>query len=410
MVNESVTIIGGGPVGLTVAEILSHNDISVQVFEKNDAPSKEWRASTFHAGTLELLEETGVTEELLPKGIQADKVQYRDRQNGLYAEFDFNLLKDETKYPFRLQCPQSTYVQTLYNRLKDKPNVDIHFQSEFKGMEQTENEVIVTLETPKGTKKFRSSYLLGADGASSKVRKALNMKFEGYTLEERFLLVGTPVPFDHYLSDISYVNYIADPEEFLFILKVPEAWRLLYPISSDTSEEEALKEENIQKSLQKALKTDDTFPIVEKMIYRVHQRVAESFYNHRTVLLGDAAHVNSPMGGLGLNNGIHDAVDLSKRLVRLLKEGSNDREEELKTYNNVRKKVAIDYIRQISERNTKVMKEKDEIRRLELQQEVTEEANNPEKAKKWLLRSAMIASVREQGIGKIPETAEKTQN
>ncbi|MFZ4451724.1 FAD-dependent oxidoreductase [Salibacterium aidingense] len=403
MENKSITIIGGGPVGLTVAELLSYHDISVQVFEKNDAPSKEWRASTFHAGTLELLEETGVTAELLTEGLEARKVQYRDRQNGLYAEFDFNLIKDETKYPFRLQCPQSTYVELLYNRLKERPNVDVHFQAEFESMEQTGNEVTVRLQTPSGTKEVKSSYLLGADGARSKVRKALNMDFEGYTLEEKFLLVGTPVPFDHYLPDLSYVNYVSDPEEFLFILRVPEAWRLLYPIKPEVSDEQALKDENIQKSLQKALKTKDTFPIVERMIYKVHQRVAPSFYEQRTVLLGDAAHVNSPMGGLGLNNGIHDAVDLSRRFIRLMKESSSNREAELSAYNEARRTVAINYIRQISERNTKVMKESDEKHRLELQQEIAEEANDPAKAKAWMLRSAMIESVREQGIGNLPD-------
>ncbi|WP_408007955.1 FAD-dependent oxidoreductase [Pseudalkalibacillus sp. A8] len=403
MATYPVTIIGAGPVGLTAAEILSYHKIPVRVLEKNDSPSKEWRASTFHAGTLELLEETGITDALISMGITADKVQYRDRKKGLYAEFDFNLLKDETKYPFRLQCPQSTYVELLHKRLKDNKYVDIQFNTELVEIQYNDEMVTIVTNTPDGQNEYNCSYVLGADGARSRVRKSLGLDFDGYTLEQRFLLVGTPKPFNEYLPDISYVNYISDPEEFLFILKVPEAWRLLYPINPDIPDEVALDKDNIQKSLQRALKTKDIFPIVERMIYRVHQRVANIFYKNRVVLLGDAAHVNSPMGGLGLNNGIHDAVDLSIRLVRIINEDS-DRERELETYNAARRKVAIDYIRQISERNTKVMSEQDEELRIQLQQELAKEANDKAKAKEWLLRSSMIASIRDQGIGKLPES------
>jgi 3-(3-hydroxy-phenyl)propionate hydroxylase len=121
-------------------------------------------------------------------------------------------------------------------------------------------------------------------------------------------------------------------------LRVPEAWRLLYPVPPGISDEEALSDTSIQLAFQRALKTKDRFPIVERMIYRVHQRVAEKLYNGRVVLMGDAAHINSPLGGLGLNSGIHDAVDLSRRLVRILTEGA-DCEAEFQVYNQVRRKV-----------------------------------------------------------------------
>jgi 3-(3-hydroxy-phenyl)propionate hydroxylase len=400
MLKNPIIIAGAGPVGITLADKLSFHGIPVIVLEKSDVPNKEWRASTFHAGTLELLEETGVTEELIERGLKAEKVQYRDRKNGLYAEFDFSLIKDETKYPYRLQLSQATYVQVVYERIKSRPEVDVRFQSEVIDYVQDNEGVTVTIRTPNGLENLRTPYLVGTDGGRSTVRKRLGVSFEGYTHEERWLLVGTPVPFDRYIPDLAMVNYISDPEEFLFILRVPEAWRFLYPVPVGISDEVALNPERIQQTMQKALKTTDTFPIVENTIYRIHQRVAGKFYKGRVILAGDAAHLNSPMGGLGLNSGIHDATDLSKRLIRIV-DGS-DSQAELDKYSEVRQKVAVDYVKEISEKNTRVVKEKDAEYRLQLQKEMNELANDPVRAKQWILRSAMIASVREQGIGEPP--------
>ncbi|MFZ4452759.1 FAD-dependent oxidoreductase [Salibacterium aidingense] len=408
MSNETVVIAGAGPVGVTLAEILSLNDIPVLLLEKEAEPNREWRASTFHAGTMELLEqETGVVNQMLEKGFKAYKVHYRDRNDGLYAEFDFSKISDKTNYPFRLQCSQATYVKLVFERLKARSNVEVAFNSEVVNYEQNENEVNVTIRTMDGEQTFTTPYLIAADGGRSTVRKLTEVGFEGYTHEERWLLVGTTADFHDYIPDLAYVNYISDPEEFLFILRVPEAWRFLYPVAPATSDEEALDQDNIQKTIQKALNTSDHFPIVENTIYRIHQRVADQFYKGRVVLVGDAAHLNSPMGGLGLNSGIHDAVDLSRRLVRLFKQRT-DREAELKKYSEARQRVALDYVKAISEKNTKLVKEQDETKRKQLQKELREVANDPEKEREWLINSSLIASVQDQGIGKPPE--EKTKN
>lgn len=398
-----IIITGAGPVGLTVAELLTLHEIPVIVLEQQSTPSPEWRASTFHAATLELLEESGLSQELLARGLIADKIQYRDRRTGVYAQFETRLLQNDTKYPFRLQCPQSTYVQILSERLQKNSLAELRFNSTLVGFEQDEAEVRATIQTPQGHSTLQTPFLLGADGARSRVRKLLGFAFEGMTFEERLLLVGTPVPFDQFLPDITSVNYISDPAEFLFILHVPEAWRLLYAVPATLSDEEALSDQRIQATLRGALHTDHSFPIVERMIYRFHQRVAEQFYAGRVVLLGDAAHVNSPFGGLGLNSGIHDAVDLSIRLVRLLsRDQPENRQAELDTYAQRRRQVAIQYVQNISGRNTRLIAEQDPQERLRLQQELAREANDPERARQWLLSTSLLTSVREQAIGAAP--------
>lgn len=407
MATQPVVVVGAGPVGLTAAVLLGLKDVPVIVLEKSDLPSREWRASTFHAATLELIESTGLTGELMRRGLIADKIQYRDRDTGLFAEFDFSLIKDDTKYPFRLQCPQSTYVQVLYERLRELPNVTMRFHAELTGFEQDKNGVTVRYQTSNGEETVRAAFLLGADGAHSTVRKQLGFAFEGYTLEERFLLVGTPVPLNRFIPDLAYVNYISHPEEFLFILRVPEAWRFLYPVPPHIPNEVALGESRIQQTMQRAFHTDEVFPIIERMIYKIHQRVATHFHQGRVILLGDAAHVNSPLGGLGLNSGIHDAVDLSIRLLRILGGEGVDQEAELSTYAERRRTVALAYVRQITERNTNLMTERDPVKRLKLQQEMAEEASDPVRAREWLLRSSLISSVREQGIGEPPSSTSR---
>jgi 3-(3-hydroxy-phenyl)propionate hydroxylase len=405
MLQEPIVIAGAGPVGMTVADILSSKGVPVTVLERNAEPSKEWRASTFHAGTLELLEPAGLADELMKRGLIAEKVQYLDRKEGLYAEFDFTQLKDETKYPFRLQVSQATYVQVIYERLKRRSNAHVRFQAEVVDFVQDEAGVTVTIETPRGREQLRTPYLLGTDGGRSTVRKKLGVTFDGYTHEERWMLNATPVDFHQYNPELAYVNYISDPEQFLFILRVPEAWRFLYPIPPHIPDEVAKDPRNIERTMQEVFRTSDSFPIIENTIYKIHQRVAGKFYDGRVVLVGDAAHLNSPMGGLGLNSGIHDAVDLGIRLIRIL-EGA-DREAELATYNEVRRRVAIEYVKEISEKNTKVVKEKDPEYRKQLQREMAELAKDPVRAKQWMLRSAMISSVREQGIGKPPKAVQK---
>jgi 2-polyprenyl-6-methoxyphenol hydroxylase-like FAD-dependent oxidoreductase len=166
-------------------------------------------------------------------------------------------------------------------------------------------------------------------------------------------------------------------------------------------DEHALSSEEIQRHLQGVARVDDDYPVIDAQLYRVHQRVAGTFRKDRIMLVGDAAHLNSPVGGVGLNSGIHDAFDLTRRLARILA-GTGDMEDELESFSNVRRQVAVEYVQADTVRNTNRMREKDPALREESARELRTIASTPESARQWLRRVSLLESVRRFGIGLSP--------
>jgi 2-polyprenyl-6-methoxyphenol hydroxylase-like FAD-dependent oxidoreductase len=397
-----VVVIGAGPVGMTAAAALVRQGVPVTVVEAAPRPSPDWRASTFHAATLELLEEIDITGRMHDEGLVVPKYQFRDRTEGLVAEFDLGLLADETRYPYRLQINQQHLVRFLYDRLREDDRADLLFGSRFVAAEHPENNghdgIEVTIETPDGPRTLRASHLIGADGPRSAVRKSLAIPFEGHTYTERFLIVSTTVDMREQLPGIAEVNYVADPEEWLFILRTPESWRVLWPVPADVSAEEATRPEAMQERLQGVAPRADGYPIIDHQIYSVHQRVAGTFRRGNAFLIGDAAHINSPMGGVGLNSGIHDAMDLTRRLVRVRGDKAGA-DAEFDAFAECRRRIALEYVQADTERNTQRMRERDEALRRRNQAELRAIAADPARARSWLRRVSLLESVRRFGIG-----------
>ncbi len=403
-------VVGAGPVGMTAAAALAHAGLPVTVVEANPEPRPDWRASTFHAATMELLEDIDITERMRAEGLTVPRYQFRDRRDGLIAEFDLSLLGAETRYPYRLQLNQQRLVRFLFDRLRADDRVELRFGARVTGVADTGDGVEVTARTDGGTDggidgggeaRLRGSYLIGADGAASAVRKLSGVAFEGVTYRERFLIVSTTVDLREQLPGIADVNYVADPVEWLFILHTPEAWRVLWPVPAEVSDEEATTPEEIQRHLRAVAPLPGGYPIVDRQIYRVHQRVAESFRVGRVLLVGDAAHVNSPIGGVGLNSGIHDAFDLTRRLARIARDGA-DPDAELDTFDAHRRRVALEYVQADTERNTQRLRETDPERRRASHRELRALAADPDRARAWLRRVSLLESARRFGIGTPP--------
>lgn len=401
MHEPGVVVAGGGPVGLTAAVRLATMGIPVTVLEAEPYAKTDWRASTFHCSTLEVLEPTGIVPTMLEQGLQAPSYQLRDRGAGLVAEFHFSVLADETAYPFRLQLNQQHVVQMLLERLGALPMAQVRFGARLAGFTQDEEGVTAEVAVGDLIERVRCAFLFGADGASSTVRKLMGVSFEGMTYSERFLIVSVEENLGDLIPDLALVNYIADPEEWVFILRTPESWRVLFPIPAEESDAIALSDRRIEERLQGVAPSPRPYRLIDRQIYRVHQRVAGSFRDGRVLLMGDAAHVNSPIGGVGLNSGIHDASDAAARMGRLLA-GEGDLERELRAYDEARRRVALDYVQRDTHQNTLRLKETDAERRWRELSQMADIAADLERARAYLRRASLLEPVRLYGIGSPP--------
>ena len=394
--HDRIIIAGGGPVGAIAALTLAQAGIPVTVLEREAEIVIDYRASTFHPPTLDLLERCGAAQALVAMGLIAPTMQYRDRQQGKVAEFDFSLLRNDTRHPYRLQCEQFKLVGWAYRQLVAIPGAELLFRHEVTDVSLKEDDVTLRVATPDGEKTFAADFLIAADGGRSMVRKALGIGFEGFTYPEHFLVAGTRFDFKSAMPGICSVNYTADPVEWYLLLEIPDMWRIVTPVDPDREPDDAVQESSIQSNLQNLLPRSDPYQIVVKAIYRVSQRVADTYRRGRAFLAGDAAHINNPLGGMGLNGGVHDALDLTERLIAVWHRHSD--ESVLAGYEPRRKPEAVNAINAITERNKRLLEERDpEIRRRNLE-EWARIAADPRLAYEHLLQTSMIASLRRSGM------------
>ena len=392
MTNKTQIIIAGaGPVGCVAGLILARAGISVTILETENDLIPELRASTFHPPTLDMLDELGVTPKLIDQGLITPKIQYRDLEVGLVAEFDHALIDDRTKHPYRLQCEQFKLTRIIAEMLKEFPHAEISFDSKFVDASQTDNAVRVFYETPAGSEQVTCDYLIGADGSRSEVRKSQKIEFQGFTYPEQFVTVSVPEDVDKIVPGMGHVCYIAHPTQWCALIHAPDYWRFLFPIPMETTKEEAFDDEFLEGRLQHLAPHQERYAIQLRTLYGVNQRVAETYRLGRILLAGDSAHVNNPLGGMGMNGGIHDGVNLADKLVRIYEGGET--EELLNLYDRQRRPIAIEYVQAQTMRNKKNLEETDPNIRRQRQDELRDVANNVEKSRELLLQTSMISGL-----------------
>ncbi|MDT3684155.1 MAG: NAD(P)/FAD-dependent oxidoreductase [Pseudorhodoplanes sp.] len=394
-----VLIAGGGPVGIITAVALAQRDIPVRVFEAaqsvNDAP----RASTLHPATLEMLADMELLDGIIARGLVARTFQFWDRPTrSVVAEFDHAILKDDTPYPFVVQCEQHKIANMGIARLKTFKHAEVNFASPVIAINPLDDRVEITVEISGKPQTISGSYLVGADGGRSLVRKSLGIDFEGYTFPERFLVLTTLFDFaaEH---GVAYRAYFSDPDEWTNLFKVAGddgkgRWRAVFPTLPGQTDEDVLNEMATESRLQKFFPKAGRYEIVHRNIYRVHQRVAANFRHGRVFLAGDSAHVNNPIGGLGLNCGIHDATHLAKLLSTVLREERPH--SDLDTYDAVRRPMNIEYVQQQTIANKKRLEEKDPAVRETNFESLRRMAEDPPAHRAFLMRTSLLESVRKQ--------------
>ncbi len=395
--DRRVVISGGGPVGLLCALLLGRRGLPVRIFDENLSPQDDPRAATTHPATLEVLAEAGLVEDMARLGLVAPITQFWDRPSGAkIAEFDHVVLKDDTAFPYVIQCEQFKTSLLLIERLRSLPNVELMLGHTVTGVTQTANDVTVQVKGPEGETSHTGAYLIGADGGRSTVRKQCGIEFAGFTWPERFIVLTTPFDFE---ASRGYCprSYFADPEEWCNCFKVsadgpPGLWRTVYPTNPSLSDEELMSDASVQARMQKFFPSSEPYEIIHRNLYVTHQRVAATFRKGRVVLAGDSAHVNNPIGGMGLNGGLQDAANLSEKLSGILLDRRSDRELDL--YNLQRRTVATEFVQEQSIENKKRLEAQEPEVRAKNLDELRRIAEDPARARQFLLRASLISAQR----------------
>lgn len=397
MSTRKLIIVGAGPVGVVAALDAARRGYTVTLIEADSEIDTNPRAATFHASTLEMVARLGFYEEFKAAGLVARHFDFWDKPTrSLTARFDHQILADDTPHPYVVQLEQHKLAEMGLRRMAGEAAIEVHLGTAVTGVSQTADEATVTATGPEGSRTFVGDFVIGCDGGRSTVRKAIDVEFEGFTWPERFIVLTSPHDMQQVLG-CSYRNYIADPEEWVNLFKVAGEdgegrWRAVFPTGIDQSDDEALSDAECERRLGSIVPSAKVQDLLHRKTYNVHQRVAASFREGRVFLAGDAAHVNNPIGGLGLNCGIHDAVELLDTLDQVSVLDPDERV--LDRYERRRRPLIIEFVQKQTIANKRRLEVEDERERERKRQELVDTAMDPVKHREFLLRSSLLGSVR----------------
>ena len=324
--DNRVIISGCGPVGAVMTLALVKQGIPVTLIEQLPDAAEDQRAATIHAPTVEMLVALGLEKEMFAEdasgGMAGAAVSFpRSRQRRIDRCVRYQPAQGRVPYPYVLQWEQYKLVHAALPHIKASGIGEVRFSTKLTGLAQTADYVEATVTNATGESEIlRGKYLIGADGGSGTVRRLAEIAFEGFTWPERFIKIGTSFDFGATGQGYCTRNYFSDPDEWISLLNVkgygpPGIWRGVFPMPEKESDEEALSMAGIQRRLQGIHQKIGDYEIPYYALYAVHQRVAATFNKGRVLLAGDCAHVNNPIGGMGMNGGIHDAINLAEKLA-----------------------------------------------------------------------------------------------
>ena len=360
--------------------------------EACDSLPLDLRASTFHPPTLDMLDELGVVEALIAQGIICPVWQNRDTARGIVAEWDLGILKDDTGHPYRVQAEQYKLNGIVVDILEGMPEAEVRFSTRAVAARQDADRVMLDVDGPDGRECLTGRYLIAADGASSAIRIGAGIEFPGLTFPELWLCTSTEYDFAAHFENLAPIAYVADPESWFVFVRVPGLWRLLMPTRPGDTAEELVSEEVVQARMHAVCPRDGAYETYHRTAYAVHQRVAETYRAGRIFLAGDSAHINNPLGGMGMNGGIHDAVNLCAKIVAVWRGEADETLFDL--YDAQRRPIAVEYVQAATLRNKALLEEKDPAVREKRLDDLARQADDPAKAHEFLLRSSMIAALR----------------
>lgn len=391
MKSAKVIIIGAGPVGTFAAYCLAEYGIETLVLESESTCETDMRASTFHPSTLKYLDNLNLADELIEKGLKAPIFQYRIRSTDEVLEFNLQELDDVLDFPFRLQCEQYKFARMLAGKLDRHRHSSVLFNRKLINFSEGNNKVTLDVDHHGTSEQYQCDYLIGADGANSIVRRNLGIEFSGFTYEEKFFTLSTQKPLENYFSNLSYVNYVSDPEEWFVLLKAPSAWRILVPVPQTLDDKAIKSNDYVSDIFRRVLNSSDPIETIHRTIYRVHQRVVNKMRYGRIMLAGDSAHLNNPLGGFGMNGGLHDAWNLAEKLDGIMNHKKD--EDLLNLYDRQRRTVMNDFIQKQTIRNKKMIEETGDANYSSEWMRMRNLHENENERRDYMLRQSMTQSL-----------------
>lgn len=319
-----IAIIGAGPIGLTTALGLAYYGIPCIVYEDDLTLSSDTKAGTILSRTLEIFRRYGIADEVLRQALRVDEIGEIDKRTQK-ATFPVLLgaLSEESRYPFVINLPQQDLEPILGAALAQTGLIQLKMGHKLLSFEQGEDSVTLQVQGPDGIVEETAAFVLACDGGRSTVREKLGIVVEGTSLPVRYSLVDLQVDLDlENPRDYPYLAYFSDPEEWMILVRHPHCWRFLYPLAEGA--DEPTEEELRDKSLSFIGQVSNV-KVLNRVVYRVHHRVATQWRKNRVFLMGDAAHLITPMWALGLNTGALDASNLPWRLSWFLRGWANEK-------------------------------------------------------------------------------------
>jgi 2-polyprenyl-6-methoxyphenol hydroxylase-like FAD-dependent oxidoreductase len=385
---NGVTVVGAGPVGLAAALTLARAGVPVTVLEKEDGPGRQSRASTFHPATLDLLDELGVAAPLIERGRVVDRLQWRDRAGRVLTEMRMGDLDGLTGHPFRLHAEQSTLTGLLLEALAGHPEAEVRFGTRVDGVAEGGTGVRLRI----GRTWARAKYVVAADGAHSTIRSSLGLPFPRSDYPTQALRVFTDSALDALLPGLAPLTYVRDPEQSCSLLALPDHWRIVVRIPSDARD--PLAPASVAKLVRQALPTVRApVRVIGADRYGLSRGVLGNYRCGRVLFAGDAAHLTSTAGGLNMNAGIHDAVELGQVIAAVL--GDFTPPSALDSWAWRRRTVLLNRVIPRSEARVAGVQDRDSSKLAAAMAGLRAIAGDPESTRAYLAQASMLDTVPE---------------
>ena len=345
-----VIVVGAGPVGLSLAIDLAQRGHPAVLLDDADRIGEGSRAICFSKRSLEYWDRLGVAQRMVDKGVVWSVGKIFHGADQLYQ---FNLLPEQGhKMPAFINLQQFYAEAYLVERAAQLPRIDLRWRNKVIGLEQRNDQVVLTVETPDGPYRLAARYVVACDGARSSLRRLVGADFKGQQFEDQFLIADVKMTAEFPTERWFWFDPPFHAGRSALLHRQPDdIWRIDLQLSPDADPVAEKLPENVRPRIARML-GHDAFEFVWISLYKFQCRRMERFIHDRVIFAGDAAHQVSPFGARGANSGLEDAENLAWKLARVL-EGSSP-ERLLDSYHIERSTAADENIRE-STRSTDFM-------------------------------------------------------